>query len=287
MLADLKENGFLINRNANVGWNMKKYHFHDFYEINYSLSDNVNFFVGDRIYPVRKGTLFVFNTMDLHRSVSADGAVYERYVVYFNPEFVQDLCTPQTNLLDCFVNRRPGFSHCVRLTAEQSGELLALFDKAERCCSTGLFGRDVYKKIILAEILLYVNTLFRQPAVVYPAGDTNGFDRILPVLQFIQEHLDEDLSLKRLAGTFFISRYHLGTLFKKATGFTVNEYIINRRVLKSRELLKKGFSVQRAGEMAGFNNTSHFIRTFKKLVGLPPKRYVKRHAIDPGRDTLL
>ncbi|MCR4443062.1 MAG: AraC family transcriptional regulator [Peptococcaceae bacterium] len=275
-LADLKEEGFLINRNANIGWNMKKYHFHDFYEINYSLSDNVNFFVGDRIYPVQRGTLFVFNTMDLHRSVSSDGAVYERYVVYFNPEFVQDLCTPQTNLLDCFVNRGPGFSHCVRLSAEQSKTLLSLFDKAEKYYSAGLFGRDVYKKIVLAEILLYVNSLFRNPAFSYPAGDEKGFNRIVPVLQFIQTHLGEDLSLERLAGAFYISKYHLGALFKKATGFTVNEYIINRRVLKARELLKKGFPVQRAGEMVGFNNPSHFIRTFKKLVGLPPKQYVKK-----------
>jgi YesN/AraC family two-component response regulator len=67
----------------------------------------------------------------------------------------------------------------------------------------------------------------------------------------------------------------LGHIFKKATGFSVNEYIINCRIIKARELLKENLPVSKTGEMVGYCNVSHFIRTFSKLTGLSPKQYAK------------
>jgi len=102
-------------------------------------------------------------------------------------------------------------------------------------------------------------------------------------LQFIQLHLAENLSLDRLSEEFYLNKYHLGQLFKRATGFTINEYVIHRRILRARELLKRKLPVQQVGEAVGFRNNSHFIRTFKKLLGVPPKQYQLRVAAD-GRN---
>jgi len=273
--TELKNIDFIINHNKNINWKMEKYHFHDFYEINYSLTDDVNFFVGDRIYPAQKGTLFVFNNMDLHRSVSSPGTFYERYVIYFNPDFIRDLCTEQTNLLDCFDNRRPGFSHCINLLPDQSAQFLYMLKRAQDITLNNTFGRDVYRRIIFAELLLYINSLFCTSTEDI-VREEKEFEKIKPVIQYIQQHLEESLSLNRLSRAFYINKYYLGSLFKKATGFTINEYIINRRILKARELLKKKIPVHRVGELVGFNNHSHFTRTFKSLVGLSPKQYMKK-----------
>ena len=51
------------------------------------------------------------------------------------------------------------------------------------------------------------------------------------------------------------------------------DYVINCRILKARSLLRNGMRVQEVGENVGFRNNEHFIRTFKKLTGTPPKRY--------------
>lgn len=273
--AELKNMDFIINHNKNINWKMGKYHFHDFFEINYSLTGDVSFFVGDKIYPAQKGTLFVFNNMDLHRSVSSPDAVYERYVIYFNPDFIRDLCSRQTNLLDCFVNRKPEFSHCIQLSPDQSTRFLDLLERARNLTANNTYGRDVYRKIIFAEILICINSWFCTSMENY-SGQERDFEKIRPVIQYIQQHLAEPLSLNHLSGAFYINKYYLCSLFKKATGFTINEYIINRRILKARELLKKKIPVQRVGEMVGFNNHSHFTRTFKGLVGLSPKQYTKK-----------
>ena len=55
------------------------------------------------------------------------------------------------------------------------------------------------------------------------------------------------------------------------------EYIIYSRVLMARQLLQQGVSVQQAGELSGFSDNSHFIRTFGHLTGTSPGRYAKEY----------
>ena len=55
------------------------------------------------------------------------------------------------------------------------------------------------------------------------------------------------------------------------------EYIIHSRVLRARQLLQEGVSVQQAGELSGFSDNSHFIRTFGNLTGISPGRYTKEY----------
>jgi AraC-like DNA-binding protein len=265
---------FLISRNSSVNWQMERYHFHEFFEINYVLSGEVRFFVADQFYQAKSGSLLVFNHTDLHRSASPPGTLYERIVLYFSPEELQGLSSPLTNLLACFDSRTPDFAHCIQLKTEQSEQLLPLFDRAAHHQNKDRFGSDVYRKIALAEILLYVNELFASSSIMQRSRPEPEMKQVLPMLNFIQEHLHEDLSLERLSRTFYLSRYHISHIFKKATGFTPNEYVIHRRIIRARELLKKReLSIQRVGESVGFNNNSHFIRTFKALVGVSPKQY--------------
>jgi AraC-type DNA-binding domain-containing proteins len=272
----IREQNLLIKYNADENWKMDKYDCHDMFEINYCLSDNIEFFVNDIIYPVTKGTVFVFNNSDIHRSISLDKSPYKRYVLHFNPEYIKDLCTHDTNLLDCFINRKPQFNHSIHLTGEQINRFIALINKAQFYNVNKVYGQEIYEKIILSEILLFINPLYSNNIQCCSSKSNKEFEKIQPVLQHIQFNIDSDLSLDSLSKDFYINKYYLLSLFKKATGFTITEYIIKRRIIKACELLKKGLPVQQVGEMAGFNNNSHFIRTFKKVVGKSPKQYAKQ-----------
>jgi len=120
------------------------------------------------------------------------------------------------------------------------------------------------------------NSYYRNSDLGKTEKADRDYKRIKPVIQYIHGNLESNLSLDELAGIFYLSKYHLGYLFKKATGFTINEYIISRRISKARELLKNNLPVSQVCEMVGFRNLSHFIRTFKKMVGMSPKKYAKR-----------
>lgn len=268
---------FSANFLCTKGWGMQDYHFHDGFEINFPLTEDHKWFAGDRLYTVKKGDLFLFNTMDLHKALIPPDVQYERYILSFKPEYIDFLSTEETNLLDCFTRRDSEFSHCIHLNCEDTEKLLSLLNKAVYYCNNDIYGSDIYKKTTLAEILLFINTLSLQSNTVYTPRAQGEYSRIRPVIQYIHKNLSSELSLENLSKNFYISKYYLGVLFKKATGLTVNEYIINYRVMTARELLKKDLPVSIVGERAGFNDTSHFIRTFKKLTGLSPKQYALKN----------
>ncbi len=270
--SELDSLGYLLSHNTSAGWQMDNYHFHEFLELNLSLSNDVSWFVADRVYQVKRGTLMVLADGDLHRSVSPSESPYERYVLYLSPKYVAELSTPQTDLSSCFTRCRMTRTHCLQLDDEQLSDLLRLVQQAETSTPGGLFGQDLRRRIALQEILLLLQQVF-DAAVVPPLRMEGEMQRILPVITHIHRNLSADLSLDRLSEVFYLNKYHLGRLFKRATGFTLNEYIIHARVLQARTLLRQDISVQQAGQRVGFNNQSHFIRTFKQLVGSTPKQY--------------
>ena len=96
-------------------------------------------------------------------------------------------------------------------------------------------------------------------------------------MDYIQENLTEPLTLDQISNKFYISKHYLCRIFKSATGFSVMEYIIHSRILRARQLLQEGVSVQQAGELSGFSDNSHFIRTFGNLTGTSPGRYAKEY----------
>ena len=89
--------------------------------------------------------------------------------------------------------------------------------------------------------------------------------KILPILEYIAEHLVEDLSIDTLSSKFYMSRYYLMHLFKKETGYSVANYISTKRLLHARALIQSGTSVTEACFASGFKNYSTFSRAYKKL----------------------
>ena len=95
--------------------------------------------------------------------------------------------------------------------------------------------------------------------------------------QYIKEHLDEELSVKKLASLAFISSDHLTRLFKKKFGMTVTDYILDRRMKLAAELLKNpDLSITMVSNSVGFGNYSYFTEQFKRFSGLTPRDYQKR-----------
>lgn len=103
--------------------------------------------------------------------------------------------------------------------------------------------------------------------------------RLQPAFAYIREHIGETISLDDLAEHLFISKPQLIRLFKAETGMTPNKYITLFRIMKSREYLTEGNSLLKVCELVGYADESHFIRTFKKIMGITPKQYgkLRRH----------
>jgi AraC family transcriptional regulator len=100
------------------------------------------------------------------------------------------------------------------------------------------------------------------------------------VVEFIEEHLAEDVSLAALAGLVDLSLYHFARAFKQSFGAPPHRYHMARRMDHARGLLQKpALSVTEIGIQTGFRDTSSFTRAFRKFTGLTPTEY-RRHRRD-------
>jgi AraC family transcriptional regulator len=95
--------------------------------------------------------------------------------------------------------------------------------------------------------------------------------------RFIDDHLDQDLSLARLAQVADVSASHLKTLFKRSTGVPVHEYVIQRRVERAKRLLMQGnLPVSQVAFEAGFAHQSHMARSMRRVLGVTPATIARR-----------
>ena len=105
--------------------------------------------------------------------------------------------------------------------------------------------------------------LFSQPRAVVQA------------LKFIHENYATDVSLADIAAAAHLSTYHLTRVFKKSTGVSPHQYVVQVRVNSARSLLIAGAGNRSLAEIAaavGFADQSHLTRHFKRVLGVTPKQ---------------
>ncbi len=95
-------------------------------------------------------------------------------------------------------------------------------------------------------------------------------------LDYIEAHLQQPLTVERLAEALKISPTYLSTLFRKETGVAVSEYIRRQRIDTAKTLLQyTSFSCLEIAEYLCFSSDSHFSRVFREYTGLTPTAYRK------------
>jgi AraC family transcriptional regulator len=95
-------------------------------------------------------------------------------------------------------------------------------------------------------------------------------------LQFIHDHLDEDLTIQQLAETTEMSACHFARMFRLSTGIPPHKYVVRRRVTRAKHLLlNKGVSLATAALEAGFCDQGHMTRCFRQVLGTTPAVFVR------------
>ena len=93
--------------------------------------------------------------------------------------------------------------------------------------------------------------------------------------EYIKDSIETNFTLDELAENTSLSKYHFLRVFKKEFGLTPHNFIINQRVNKAHDLIKKGLKISEASIEVGFNDQSHFTRNFKKIYGYTPSKLLK------------
>ncbi|NJO45381.1 MAG: helix-turn-helix transcriptional regulator [Oscillatoriales cyanobacterium RM2_1_1] len=97
------------------------------------------------------------------------------------------------------------------------------------------------------------------------------------VIDYIDENLDQNLSLSQLASIAHLSSYHFARLFKQSTGTPPHRYHIQRRIERAKQLLMaKELSIAEVAQVVGFASQAHLTYHFKRVVGVTPRVFVQQ-----------
>jgi AraC family transcriptional regulator len=99
--------------------------------------------------------------------------------------------------------------------------------------------------------------------------------KLRAAIEYIDAHLDAELSLDDLASVTHLSPYHFARMFKASTGLPPHQYVIARRIDRAKRLLRQDdeLTLAQVAARTGFWDQGHFTRHFKRLVGVTPKQF--------------
>ena len=119
----------------------------------------------------------------------------------------------------------------------------------------------------------YEKELNRIRSIVYSnEGQVNA---VIGIRNYIENNYGANINLNLLSHIHFVSKYHLLRLFKKYYGQTPRQYLIDKRIEKSKEQLKNGMSVTETCFAVGFESLSSFSTLFKTKTGKSPTEFQK------------
>ena len=98
-------------------------------------------------------------------------------------------------------------------------------------------------------------------------------DDLKRVIDYIDKHIHEPLTVTQIASTFYISQSTLERQFKQVLNITPLEYIRKKKLILAAQRLQNGESVLQTGLSLGYHDTSYFIQLFKKYYGCTPYEY--------------
>ncbi len=134
------------------------------------------------------------------------------------------------------------------------------------------------EEIILQSLILeLIYTISKDSAKILKNGNlNNNYTIIEKSLNFIKEHLTEDLSLKAIAEQMSISPIYFHNTFKASIGKTLRDYVEEQRIKKAIKLLTTtNHSLTQIAYESGFSSQSYFSYVFKRKMKITPREYVK------------
>ena len=247
-----------------------EYHYHEFDKLVIFVSGKVNYMIEGITYPLQPWDILLISNHTIHKAVIDTGEEYERYIIYISPHFTDENNTENTQLMKCFKTAEERRFYLLRPGLERQETIRRIVRNLEDETVSGDYGSDVGAKVTMLQLLIQLNrsvlleeTKEAEPSVIYDP-------KIASVISYINDNLTGDLSVESLAARSYVSKFHFMRRFKELTGYTVHNYVLQKRLINAAELIKGGAPAAKASVQSGFKDYSTFQRAFKKMFGVNP-----------------
>ena len=240
-----------------------KLHTHDTFELYIFIHGRGKFLIEGNEYPLSHGDIILMRPTEAHYIDIDASKPYERFSAHFSEDFFKTFDKDGV-LLEAFLNHEPGiFNRYSR--DEFKPEIYNLL-------VNNLLSESQNRHLqVSCNMLPLLNEIYK---VYKSRRDTEiqGDSPIQRIVRYINNHINDNLTLDTICNKFYISKAQLCRSFKAATGSTVQNYINAKRLVNAKRMLSEGISPTRAAVLCGFNDYSVFYRAFYKEYGKAPKK---------------
>ncbi|WP_029321070.1 helix-turn-helix transcriptional regulator [Butyrivibrio sp. AE3004] len=251
-----------------------KAHTHDYYEFYFFIGGHIIMYIDGKSFVPTPGTMIVIPPGVAHFARLLDGDMpYRRFVFWVTGQFLDSLANISEDYLfltdktkttgNFFIHK---FNEIEFNTIQ--GKVFTLIDEIH----SRRFGRDAKILILVSDFMLSINRIVHEaenPSIGESAPDS----LYQSIIQYIETHIDEDLSLDILSDRFHVSKFHISHLFTDTNGLPLHKYVTKKRLSMCKDAILNGQDIRATAEAYGFNDYSVFYRAFVKEFGKSPKIY--------------
>lgn len=247
-------------------------HAHTYFEFYFFLEGDVSIEIEDQIYPLRYGDIMMIPPHVVHRPIiHSFQKPYQRFVFWISQEYcnyLTELSTDYAYAMQHIIHNKEYVFHNEKIIFHSlQSKLIKLIEEM----NSERFGKSPQITLYVNDLVLHLNRLVYEQKHPKKSGEELSLYQNL--CSFIEEHIEEDLSLERLSLEFFVSKYHIAHVFKDNLGLSIHQYITKKRLLLCRESIISGMGITESYQTFGFGDYSSFYRAFKKEYGISPKDF--------------
>lgn len=239
-------------------------HCHNSYEIFYFVAGEVSYLVEGKSYEPQPGSILLIAPHVFHGVRIDSDRPYARYALHFDARMLAP--DNRERLLAPF-HAADGPTDIYYPQAADLG-MHDYFRQLMDCRAMPDDMREMSLRIRLEGLLTQLLVLSRS-AASHPL-DKPPSTSVALMIEYLNEHIAEPLALDDIAAKFYLSKHHLNKVFRKATGTTVGNYVIHKRVSMAQQWMTQGQPAGFAAASAGFRDYSAFYRAYRKIFGHAP-----------------
>ena len=250
---------------ASYGFAGPDRHLHDYYELYMVRHGQVNYNVEGHTYSLRDSELIVTNPKEFHCPLYQNESYIEMSFIAFKPLFVPFILSDSFNPLDAIDNRRLGHGNKIDAVHVRDNNIIQLFDEIEAELKTDLPRNKLVVMGKFTELLCRVAEVMPKSSTEYR---TNR--KVHDIVKYINDNLENDLQAEDLSRHFYLEKNYLRNLFKKETGYTIRDYVQQKRIFRALEFLAEGENANTVARIVGYKDYTTFYRAFKRVTGVAP-----------------
>ncbi|MDU2123895.1 MAG: AraC family transcriptional regulator [Clostridium celatum] len=249
-------------------------HFHPFTEIFFITHGNGIMEIDSMDVAVKEGDLIIINPNCPHTEKSSYNRMDQlEYIVFaINNLALANKSLPKLNGDDS----NPTYYKIMNLNNNKS-VILYYLNTLVHEVEEKQVNYELACKSILTLFIIYISRNTESTLLIADNPEKLNIECV-KIKNYIDSHYSENITLDILSNLSYVNKFHLVHLFTKQMGISPINYLINKRIEESKNLLTTtNYSIRDISTIVGFSNSSYFSQMFKKFTGDSPRTYKNKY----------